>query len=61
MLMAAQRISGRELSEKTGLSVTTLSRITAGRRVIDIDQMRAISDALNIDIQALVLGVIPDE
>lgn len=53
---AMQKVSLRDLSEKTGISVPTLSRMVRGDRTISVDQMEAIGGALGLEHGALLKG-----
>lgn len=56
--LAVDQMPLRDLAERTGISLPTLSRIQSGKRVVDIDQIRKISDGLEIPIAQLLQGVL---
>lgn len=52
---ARQGLSGRELSERSGLGVTTVNRILKGSAAPGLDTLDAIAQALGYTLESLLL------
>ena len=51
---ARRRVTGRELSRRTGVPISTLSRWTSGQTPIQLDDLDRIAAALGADVVDLI-------
>lgn len=59
VLLARRRISAAELARRTGMKQSTLARRMTGEIAFDLDDLEAISQALDVPVSALMPAAFP--
>ena len=54
VLLARRRISASDLARKTGMTQRAVSRRLTGEKVIDVDDLASIANALGVDVVDLL-------
>lgn len=53
-LLARRRMSASDLARKTGMTQRAISRRLTGEKVIDVDDLQSIAEALDVELAALL-------
>lgn len=53
-IMADKKVKGKDLAEKTGLHVMTISSLRSGKRKPSMETLQLLADALDVDRKELL-------